>query len=51
MKTEWDYTVLADAYVKRLDFSKPAIDVYLRSPNTLKIEIPYSTNIWISQLR
>jgi ubiquinone/menaquinone biosynthesis C-methylase UbiE len=28
-----------------------AIDVYLRSLNTLNVEIPYSTNIWIAQLR
>lgn len=28
-----------------------AIDVYLRSLNMPKIKIPYSTNIWISQLR
>src|SRR3954449_4712943 len=29
MKTEWDYTVLADAYLKRPDYSEAAIDELL----------------------
>jgi SAM-dependent methyltransferase len=29
MKTEWDYTALADAYLKRPDYSDPAIDAML----------------------
>jgi ubiquinone/menaquinone biosynthesis C-methylase UbiE len=30
MKTEWDYTVLADAYLKRPDYSGQALDEMLR---------------------
>tara|TARA_R100001143_G_C3358597_1_gene134106 strand:+ start:3186 stop:3935 length:750 start_codon:yes stop_codon:yes gene_type:complete len=30
MKTEWDYTILADAYLKRPDYSNAAIDAMLR---------------------
>ena len=26
MKTDWDYTTLADAYLKRPDYSEDAID-------------------------
>ena len=29
MKTEWDYTNLADAYLKRPDYSEVAIDAML----------------------
>ena len=29
MKTEWDYTKLADAYLKRPDYSETAIDAML----------------------
>jgi hypothetical protein len=29
VKTEWDYTILADAYLKRPDYSSPAIDAML----------------------
>lgn len=29
MKTEWDYTTLADAYLKRPDYADPAIDAML----------------------
>ncbi len=29
MKTEWDYTNLADAYLKRPDYSETAIDAML----------------------
>lgn len=31
MKTEWDYTLLADAYLKRPGYSGPAIDAMLRT--------------------
>ena len=30
MKTEWDYTILADAYLKRPDYSQEAIDSILK---------------------
>jgi ubiquinone/menaquinone biosynthesis C-methylase UbiE len=30
MKTEWDYTTLADAYLKRPDYSDAAVDAMLR---------------------
>lgn len=29
MKTEWDYTTLADAYLKRPDYADAAIDAML----------------------
>ena len=29
MKTEWDYTTLADAYLQRPDYSDAAIDAML----------------------
>lgn len=30
MKTEWDYTSLADAYLRRPDYSEPAVDAILK---------------------
>ena len=30
MKTEWDYTDLAEAYLKRLDYAASAVDEMLR---------------------
>lgn len=30
MKTEWDYTNLAEAYLKRPDYAESAIDEMLR---------------------
>lgn len=33
MKTEWDYTLLADAYLKRPDYAPAAIDAMLRVAN------------------
>src|SRR3954447_13572753 len=36
MKTEWDYTVLADAYLKRPDYSEAAIDELLRVAGVTK---------------
>ena len=61
MKTKWDYTLLADAYVKRPDYTAVAIDAFdiiideisacLQSLNTSHIQIPYNTNIWVAHLR
>lgn len=34
MKTEWDYTELADAYLKRPDYSEPAINAMLSVAGT-----------------
>ena len=31
MKTEWDYTALADAYLKRPDYAQSAIDKMLKN--------------------
>lgn len=36
MKTEWDYTALADAYLKRPDYADAAIDAMLRIAGTEK---------------
>jgi SAM-dependent methyltransferase len=36
MKTEWDYTALASAYVDRPDYSAPAIDEMLRTAGVSK---------------
>lgn len=36
MKTEWDYTSLADAYLKRPDYSDDAIDEMLRKASLTK---------------
>ena len=33
MKTEWDYTALADAYLKRADYAESAIDAMLATAN------------------
>jgi ubiquinone/menaquinone biosynthesis C-methylase UbiE len=36
MKTEWDYTTLADAYLKRPDYSDAAVDAMLAITNAKK---------------
>ena len=36
MKTEWDYTDLADAYLKRPDYAQDAIDKMLKTANVVK---------------
>lgn len=36
MKTEWDYTALADAYLKRPDYSDEGIDAMLKTANIFK---------------
>jgi ubiquinone/menaquinone biosynthesis C-methylase UbiE len=36
MKTEWDYTLLADAYLKRPDYSDAAIDAMLKVVNVVE---------------
>jgi ubiquinone/menaquinone biosynthesis C-methylase UbiE len=36
MKTEWDYTLLADAYLKRPDYSDAAIDAMLKVTKVLE---------------
>ena len=38
MKTEWDYTMLADAYLKRPDYSDAAIDAMLSIAKTDRLD-------------
>ncbi len=33
MKTEWDYTNLADAYLKRPDYAEEALEKMLKTAN------------------
>ena len=45
MKTNWDYTSLADAYLKRPNYSNNAIDAMLSIA-----KIKEGSNIWLTQL-
>jgi hypothetical protein len=63
MKAQWDYIALADAYLNRPDYADAAqcqdsgafndvsIEVCLLSLKTPRIQVPYSTDIWVARFR
>ena len=47
MKTEWDYTTLADAYLKRPDYADAAIDAMLSIAGAEKLtKFVMSVPVW-----
>lgn len=50
MKTEWDYTSLADAYLKRPDYSDDALDEMLRTASLSKGDVVCDVGAGVAHL-